>query len=109
MNPYRRAAAAVGASALIAAGVLALARPRVVADARHIVIRNVIGGYDLPWEVVRAVRFDHGSPWVTHDLQDDEVVAVMAVQATDKQRALRAVRGLRALLAASRTPATPGT
>jgi hypothetical protein len=83
-----------------AAAILLFTRPKVVADPRHIRIQNVIGGYDLPWEVVRAVRFDRGSPWATLELQDDDVVAVMAVQAADKEHALTAVRALRGLLAA---------
>jgi hypothetical protein len=85
-----------------AAGILLLARPKVTADEHHIVIRNVIGGYDLPWAVVRAVRFERGNPWATLELEDDDVVAVMALQATDKDHAVAGVRSLRALLAAAR-------
>ena len=51
-------------------------------------IRNIIGGYDLPWEVVRAVRFDRGNPWASLELHDDDVVAVMALQAADKEHAV---------------------
>ena len=92
----------------VAAGILVLARPRVVADRRHVVIRNVIGGYDLPWEVVRAVRFERGNPWATLELEDDDVVALMAIQATDKDLALAGVKALRSLLAAHRAErATP--
>lgn len=84
----------------VAAGILLFTRPKVIADARHIKITNVIGGYDLPWEVVRAVRFERGNPWVSLELQDDDVVAVMAIQTTDKEYAVAGVRTLRALLAA---------
>jgi Bacterial PH domain len=87
---------------LIALGILAFARPKVVADAERVRIRNVIGGYDLPWQVVRGVRFNRGSAWVTLELEDDDVVAVMAIQAADKEYAVRAARSLRALLEASR-------
>ncbi len=96
-------AAMVGLGLLVAAGVLCLTRPRVEADERHVRIRNVVGSYDLPWAVVRNVRFDEGSPWVTLDLADDDQVAIMAVQAADKEYALAAVTGLRHLLEASRT------
>ncbi|MDP9239589.1 MAG: PH domain-containing protein [Actinomycetota bacterium] len=96
--------AMAGLGVLLALGVLAFTRPSVEADERHIRIRNVIGAYDLPWELVRSVRFDRGSPWVTLDLADDDQVAVMAVQAADKGYALTAVTGLRELLAASRAP-----
>jgi hypothetical protein len=89
---------------LIALAILAFARPRVVADARGVRIRNVAGGYDLPWGVVRAVRFTQGSPWVSLELMDDETVAVMAIQAVDKEHAVTAANTLRALLEASRQP-----
>jgi Bacterial PH domain len=81
--------------------VLTLTRPRVEADAEGIRVRNLLGSYELPWAVVRAVRFGRGAPWATLDLRDDDVVAVMAVQAVDKQYAVDAVRGLRALHAAA--------
>jgi hypothetical protein len=92
--------AMVGLGVLGALGILLFTRPRVEADARGIRIRNVLGGYDLPWEVVRSVQFNRGAPWASLELQDDEVVAVMAVQAADKAYAVAAVRSLRALLAA---------
>ncbi|HEX2356047.1 MAG TPA: PH domain-containing protein [Micromonosporaceae bacterium] len=97
--------AMIGLGVLGALAVLALTRPRVLADTERIKIRNVIGGYELPWDVVRAVRFERGAPWATLELQDDDVVAVMAVQAADKERAVVAVRELRALLAAHRATA----
>ncbi len=92
--------AMVGLGLLGALAILMFTRPRVEADARGVRVRNVIGSYDLPWEVVRAVRFNRGAPWATLDLQDDDVVAVMAVQAADKEYAVEVVRGLRALLEA---------
>lgn len=85
--------------ALIAAGIMAFARPRVRADEWGIRIRNVIGGYELPWEVVRAVRFSRHSPWASLELADDDEVTIMAIQAVDKEYALDAVRALRRLLA----------
>ena len=94
-----------------ALGILMFTRPRVEADENGLRIRNVVGGYELPWEVVRAVRFGRGSSWVSLELQDDDVVSVMAIQSSDKEYALDAVRTLRALLAqhgaAHATPADP--
>jgi hypothetical protein len=87
---------------LAALGILAFARPRVTADAAGVRIRNVIGGYELPWEVVRGVRFERGNPWVTLELEDDDMVAVMAIQAVDKEYAVTAARALRSLLNAHR-------
>lgn len=87
---------------LIALAILAFARPRVIADAAGVRIRNVIGGYELPWEVVRGVRFERGNPWVSLELEDDDVVAIMAIQAADKEYAVTAARALRTLLLAHR-------
>jgi len=99
--------AMIGLGLLAAAGSLIFARPWVEADARGVRVQNLLGRYDLPWEVVRAVKFNRGASWVLLDLEDDDVVAVLAVQAADKEYALQAVRGLRALHAAAhgRTPA----
>lgn len=85
--------------ALIGAGIMCFARPRVRADERGIRVRNIIGGYELPWEVVRAVRFSRHSPWASLELADDDEVTLMAIQAADKEYALEAVRALRRLLA----------
>ena len=82
---------------LIGLGVLAFCRPKVVADAERIRVRNVVGGYDLPWSVVKAVRFDRKSPWAQLDLEDNEQVSLHALQAADKDYAVDAVRKLRAL------------
>ena len=85
-----------------AAALLIFTRPKVEADEHHIKIQNVVGGYDLPWEVVRAVRFDRRSTCLTLELEDDDVVMVFAVQAADKEYAVEAARALRALHAANR-------
>jgi hypothetical protein len=99
--------AMIGLGVLFALGVLALTRPRVRADANGVHIRNVIGGYDLPWSVVRTVRFERGAAWATLELHDDDVVAMMAIQATDKEYAVAGVSALRSLHAAATAP-TPG-
>lgn len=91
---------------LLAAGaILLFTRPRVVADAQHIEVRNVFGSHTLPWGVVRGIVFVRGNPWVSLELEDDETLAVMAVQAADKEHAVAAVRTLRALHAAHRDAA----
>jgi hypothetical protein len=87
---------------MCAAGIFWFTRPRIVADSTSIRVRNLLGWVEVPWQIVTAVRFDRGSPWVAIDLRDDDVISVMAIQATDKEYAVAAVRGLRALLAASR-------
>jgi hypothetical protein len=89
--------AMIGLGVLTGLGILALTRPRVRADAAGIRVRNVVGSYQLPWSVVRAVRFDRNSPWAMLELHDDETVAVHALQAVDKAYAVDGVRTLRAL------------
>jgi Bacterial PH domain len=94
-------AAMIGLGVLIGLGILAFCRPRVVADDQGVHVRNVVGGYDLPWTVVRAVRFDRNSPWAQLELLDDEQVSIHALQAVDKDYAVDGVRTLRALHSAS--------
>ncbi|WP_157441612.1 MULTISPECIES: PH domain-containing protein [Actinoplanes] len=94
-------AAMVGLGVLIGLGILAFCRPRVTADDQGVHVRNVVGGYDLPWAVVRAVRFDRNSPWAQLELLDDEQVSIHALQAVDKDYAVDGVRSLRALHQAS--------
>jgi Bacterial PH domain len=84
---------------LVAAGLLLLARPAVVADLDGVRVRNVVTTKDVPWEVVRTVSFPDGSPWALLDLADDDQISLLAVQAADGSRAVEAVRGLRALQA----------
>jgi len=91
-----------------ALGILMFTRPRVEADERGIRIRNLVGGYDLPWDVVRSVQFTRGAPWASLELRDDDLIPMMAIQATDKKYALEALRGLRTLLAAAQAGEEPG-
>ncbi|MEV1289342.1 PH domain-containing protein [Micromonospora sp. NPDC049679] len=98
--------AMIGLGVLGAAGVLLFTRPRVEADARGVKVRNVFGSYELPWEVVRAVRFDRGAAWASLELHDDDLLSMVALQAVDRELAVDGVRALRALHAAhSRVPA----
>nr|MDT0663200.1 PH domain-containing protein [Micromonospora sp. DSM 115978] len=97
-------AAMIGLGLLGAFLILLFTRPRVEADARGIRVRNVVGSYDLPWAVVRSIRFDRGSAWANLELHDDELVPLLALQAVDKERAVEGVRALRALHTANRQP-----
>ncbi|WP_240670301.1 PH domain-containing protein [Actinoplanes solisilvae] len=94
-------AAMIGLGILIGLGVLTFLRPRVVANAEGIKVRNVVGGYDLPWSVVRKVRFDRNSPWAQLELHDEEQISIHALQAADKDYAVEGVRELRRLHAAA--------
>ena len=90
--------AMIGLGILIALGILAFCRPRVVADADGIRIRNVVGGYELPWSAVRQVRFDRNSPWAQLELHDDETVALLALQTNDGDVTIDNVLALRKLM-----------
>ncbi|HZM81378.1 MAG TPA: PH domain-containing protein [Candidatus Limnocylindrales bacterium] len=89
--------AMVGLGAMFAIGILMIGRPRVEADEAGVKVRNIVGGYELPWSVVRKVSFDRGRPWLSLELENDDTVSVLAVQAVDKEHALRAVQTLREL------------
>lgn len=86
---------------LAALGVLSLTRPRVSADADTVRVRNLVGGYELPWTAVRRVRFDAGALCASLELLDDEVVSVHALQSVDRGYAVAGVRALRSLHAAA--------
>ncbi|MEH1100759.1 PH domain-containing protein [Micromonospora sp. CPCC 205561] len=89
--------AMVGLGVFGALALLVFTRPRVEADAHGVRVRNIIGSYELPWEVVRGVRFDRGAPWASLELHDDDLLPMVALQAADKERAVEGVRALRRL------------
>jgi hypothetical protein len=89
--------AMIGLGLAGAIAILMFTRPRVEADARGVRVQNVISSYDLPWEVIRAVRFDRNASWASLELEDDDEVPMIALQAADKDRALTGVRRLREL------------
>ncbi|WP_155370355.1 PH domain-containing protein [Catellatospora vulcania] len=94
--------AMIGLGVVFALGIMAVARPRVDADADGVRVRNIIGGYELPWGAVRAVNIERNQPWMSLELENDDTVSVLAVQAVDRAYALEAVQALRALRAAAR-------
>ncbi|GIJ22761.1 membrane protein [Micromonospora lutea] len=98
--------AMIGLGIMFALGALLFTRPRVEADVRGVRVRNIIGSYELPWEVVRGVRFDRGAPWAALELYDDDLLPVVALQAADKQLAVDGVRALRRLHQAHLTAVT---
>lgn len=101
--------AMVGLGVLFALGILLFTRLRVEADEKGIHVRNLVGGYDLPWDMVRSIRFNRGTPWATLELRDEDLLPMMALQAADKQYAVDGVRALRDLLEASQREAQPDT
>ena len=95
-------AAFFGIGLLIAAGVLALTRFRVRADASGIWVRNTLGERYFPWGVVVSVDLPDGATWAQLELHDDETVAVLAVQTSDGDLAVDVLIALRKLLKDSR-------
>lgn len=84
---------------LIIAGVLhVLARSRVVAGERGLVVVNGLRTHDLEWAEVLGVSMGSGAPWPVLDLADGSTVSVMGIQASDGEHARRAVAELAALV-----------
>jgi cytochrome c biogenesis protein CcdA len=94
--------AMAGLGLVIAAGLVFLGRSRVDADASGVRVRNVVVNHQLPWQAVRAVRFERKSAWASLLLENGDEVSLLAVQAVDGEHAVRAVEGLRALRTAAR-------
>jgi cytochrome c biogenesis protein CcdA len=94
--------AIVGLGLVIAAGLVFLGRSRVDADATGVRVRNLVVHHELPWQAVRAVRFERKSAWASLLLENGDEVSLLAVQAVDGEHAVRAVEGLRALRTAAR-------
>jgi hypothetical protein len=95
-------AALAGLGMLLAVGVLLLGRSRVDADASGVRVRNLLVHHDLPWQSVRAVRFERRSAWGSLALENGDEVSLLGLQAVDGAGRVLAVEGLRALHAAAR-------
>ena len=72
-----------------------LGRPRAVADADGLTVRNPIRSRRVAWEEIVAVRLGRSDPWVLLDLADGSTHAVLAIQAADGAWARRDVQWLR--------------
>ncbi|MGK5529212.1 PH domain-containing protein [Streptomyces sp. URMC 129] len=84
---------------LLAWAVLALlSRPRVTAGPDGVTVVNLTTTRHLAWPEILRVTLRPGDPWVTLDLADGTVQAVMAIQpGVARSRALADARALRAL------------
>ena len=78
--------ALVGLGALIAGFLWRYASIRAVPTAEGLVVRNLMLTRRLGWDEIVAVRFRDGDPWVSLDLDDTDVLAVMAIQRVDAGR-----------------------
>ncbi|HYG95009.1 MAG TPA: PH domain-containing protein [Nocardioides sp.] len=90
----------IGFILLALACMYAMARSRVEATDRGLVVVNGYRRRDLEWAEVVSVRMPPGAPWPTIDVSDGTTVSVMGIHGSDGARAQAAVRELRALLAA---------
>jgi len=91
---------------VIAYVLLLFARLHATPGPDGLVVRNVVNVTRLEWPQIVAVRFGGGDPWVTLDLADGDVLAVMAIQRADGEYGAAEARRLATLVAAhSRTEA----
>lgn len=81
-----------------------LLRSRVEAHRDRLVVVNGYRRTEYDWAQVVAVRLPPGAPWVTLDLADGEIAAVMGIQGSDGARAQQAARELRRLVATLSNP-----
>jgi Bacterial PH domain len=84
---------------LMVAGVLhMLARSRVTADDRGLIVVNGLHTHEYEWAEVLGVSMSEGAPWPTLDLADGSTRPAMGIQASDGDRARRAVAELVSLV-----------
>ena len=67
----------------VAAFLWRFASIRAVPSKQGLVIRNLVTTRTLEWAQIIRVQFGGGAPWVSVDLDDTDIVAVMAIQKAD--------------------------
>lgn len=96
--------ALVGLGVALAAFLWRYASIRAVAGPDGLTVRNLLLTRTVAWDEVVAVRFPDGDPWVSLELDDTDVLAVMAVQRVDGERGRLEARRLATLIEARRSP-----
>jgi transporter family-2 protein len=93
----------------VAAVLLMLARPRLVADSDGLTVVNLVRTRHVAWAEVVGVDLAETQSWASLDLADGTALPVLALQTADGARYRRAVTELRALVeqAAKQAGATP--
>lgn len=66
-----------------AAAMWRFASIRATPSTQGLVIRNLVTTRTVEWAQIIRVQFGGGAPWVSVDLDDTDVVAVMAIQKAD--------------------------
>jgi hypothetical protein len=112
LGPGERASF-VFTAALLAGVLVALARPKVLAEESGVTVVNIAGRRRLAWAEIVRVNLRPGDPWVFLDLSDGTSLPVLGIQpGIARQRAISDARALRALAeahgAAGAEPRHPG-
>ncbi len=76
----------VGLGLAIAGFLWRYASIRAVPREEGLTVRNLLVTRTVPWDEILAVRFPEGDPWVSLELDDTDVLAVMAIQRVDGER-----------------------
>ena len=73
----------VSGGVAVAAFLWRFAAIQAVPSTQGLVIRNLVTTRKLEWAQIIRVQFGGGAPWVSVDLDDTDIVAVMAIQKAD--------------------------
>ncbi|MGW5875812.1 PH domain-containing protein [Nocardiopsis terrae] len=88
----------VGLGLVVAAGLHMLARPRLIATGRKVIVTNGIRTHHLAWPEVLDIRMPVGEPWPSLDLSDGTSLPVMGIQSADGELARRNLAEFRSML-----------
>ena len=97
----------VGFGVAIAAFLWRYASIRAVPRDDGLRVRNHMLTRTVPWDDILAVRFPDGDPWVSLELADTDILAVMAIQRVDGERGRQEAVRLATLLARHRSTPPP--
>ena len=97
----------VGFGVAIAAFLWRYASIRAVPRGDGLRVRNLLLSRTVPWDDILAVRFPDGDPWVSLELADTDILAVMAIQRVDGERGREEAVRLATLLARRRSTPPP--
>jgi hypothetical protein len=97
----------VGFGVAIAAFLWRYASIRAEPRADGLRVRNLLLTRTVLWDDILAVRFPDGDPWVSLELADTDILAVMAIQRVDGERGREEAVRLATLLARRRSTPPP--
>lgn len=88
----------IGMGLLIVGGLHALARPRLIAEEKRVLVVNGIRTHVLSWEEILDIQMPVGEPWPCVDLSDGTSLPVMGIQSTDGESAHQKIEEFRQML-----------